>query len=337
MKVGLFVTNQQHLDTDMVSALEEHYVMVRHIRDYGWDSLFSGQHYLNEGNNKQLQLVPFLSRLAAEAGDLTIGLGILLVNLHNPVYVAETVATLDIIAKGNFVFGVGLGYRQAEFDAFQVPEGKRVERFEECLELVQRLWTEDNITYESDVCRLDGVTMNARPVQKPRPPIWIAANNDGAVERAARLGDAWFVSPHSTTATNLRQIELYKKELERCGKPFPSELPIIKEVFCAKSRREALEMCGPYLSGKYKDYFKWGQDEVMPKGESFDLAFDELLKDRFILGSPEECYEQLRPYWEKIGVNHLVIRTHWAGMPLTSTLRSMRMISRELLPELRKI
>ncbi|HJP13593.1 MAG TPA: LLM class flavin-dependent oxidoreductase [Nitrospinota bacterium] len=337
MKVGLFFTNQQYLETDMVSALEEHYVMVRHARDSGWDSLFTGQHYLNEGNNKQLQIVPFLARLAAEAGDMTIGLGILLINLHNPVYVAETVATLDVIARGNFIFGVGLGYREVEFDAFQVPRGKRVARFEECLELVQRLWTEENITYESEVCKLEGVTMNIRPVQKPGPPIWIAANNDGAVERAARLGDAWFVSPHSTTATNLRQIGLYKAELERCGRPFPKELPIIKEVFCARDRREALEMCGPYLSGKYKDYFKWGQDEAMPEEESFDLAFDELLKDRFILGSPEECYEQLRPYWERVGVNHLVVRTHWAGMPLSTALHSMRLISGELLPELHKL
>ncbi len=337
MKVGLFFTNQQYLETDMVSALEEHYVMVRHARDSGWDSLFTGQHYLNEGNNKQLQIVPFLARLAAEAGDMTIGLGILLINLHNPVYVAETVATLDVIARGNFIFGVGLGYREVEFDAFQVPRGKRVARFEECLELVQRLWTEEDITYESEVCKLEGVTMNIRPVQKPGPPIWIAANNDGAVERAARLGDAWFVSPHSTTATNLRQIGLYKAELERCGRPFPKELPIIKEVFCARDRREALEMCGPYLSGKYKDYFKWGQDEAMPEEESFDLAFDELLKDRFILGSPEECYEQLRPYWERVGVNHLVVRTHWAGMPLSTALHSMRLISGELLPELHKL
>ena len=96
-------------------------------------------------------------------------------------------------------------------------------------------------------------------------------------------------------------------------------------------------MCGPYLSGKYKDYFKWGQDEAMPGDESFDLEFDELLRDRFILGSPEECYEQLRPCWEEIGINHLVVRTHWAGMPLSTALHSMQLISNELLPELRKV
>jgi alkanesulfonate monooxygenase SsuD/methylene tetrahydromethanopterin reductase-like flavin-dependent oxidoreductase (luciferase family) len=105
-----------------VKALDEQIAMVHAARDHGWDSLFSGQHYLNEGDNKQLQLVPFLTRLIPEAGDMTTGLGVLLLNLHNPVYTAETVATLDIIARGKFVFGVGLGYRDVEFDAFNVPK-----------------------------------------------------------------------------------------------------------------------------------------------------------------------------------------------------------------------
>ena len=72
MKVGLFVTNQQYLTTDMVSALDDQIAMVRLVRDKGWDSLFSGQHYLNEGNNQQLQIVPFLARLIPEAGDMQV-------------------------------------------------------------------------------------------------------------------------------------------------------------------------------------------------------------------------------------------------------------------------
>ncbi|MBI2177855.1 MAG: LLM class flavin-dependent oxidoreductase [Candidatus Tectomicrobia bacterium] len=337
MKAGLFITNQQHLDRDMAGALEEQYAMVRHARDHGWDSLFTGQHYLNEGNNQQLQVVPLLARLQAEAGGMTLGLGILLINLHNPVYVAETVASLDVICRGNFVFGVGLGYREVEFDAFRVPKGQRVRRFEECLDLVKRLWTEEEVTWESEVCKLDRVRMNIRPLQKPRPPIWVAANNDKAVERAARLADTWFISPHATTATNKRQLALFRAARERAGKPFPQELPCIKEVFCARDRRSALELAGPYLFGKYKDYAKWGQDKAMPKDESFDQELGGLLKDRFVLGSPEECFAQLRPYWEDLGVNHLVIRTHWAGMPAETALHSMELISKELLPALRKV
>lgn len=71
MKVGVYITNQHHLNKDMVDALEEQIVMVHHARDREWDSLFSGQHYLNEGNNKQLQIVPFLARLMPEADEMT--------------------------------------------------------------------------------------------------------------------------------------------------------------------------------------------------------------------------------------------------------------------------
>ena len=337
MKVGLFLTNQQRLETDMVEALDEQIAMAHAARDNGWDSLFCGQHYLNEGNNKQLQLVPFLTRLMPEAGHMTTGLGVMLINLHNPVYIAETVATLDIIARGNFVFGVGLGYRDVEFDAFNVPKGTRVKRFEEYLELVQRLWSEESVTHHSDTCILDNVRMNIRPVQQPGPPIWFAANNDKAIRRAARMGDNWFINPHSTLDTIRRQMLIYRDELETQGKNFPRELPIIKEIYCAKNRATAAELAGPYLLGKYRDYAKWGQDDAMPDDESFDKDFEELTSNRFVLGSPEECYEQLQPYWQELGVSHLIFRTHWAGMPADTALDSMRLISEELLPELHKL
>lgn len=338
MKVGIFLTNQQHLDADMVSKLDDQIVMLHHARDRGWDSVMSGQHYLNEGNNQMLQIVPFLARLAAEAGDMQVGLGILLLNLHNPVYTAETIASLDIICRGNFIFGVGLGYRDVEFEAFGVRKGERVRKFESYLDLVQRLWTEDSVSYSSPECTLDNVHMNIRPVQKPRPPIWIAANNDPAIRRAARLGDSWFINPHAATSTIRRQMAVYREELEASGKPFPAELPIVKEVYCAKDRATAIEMAAPYIEGKYKDYAKWGQDKVMPdKNEDFTQSFDKLAADRFVLGSPEECYEQLKPYWEEFGINHLLIRTNWIGMPLYHSLASMRLISDELLPELRKV
>lgn len=336
MKVGIFLTNQHPPGSDMVSALEDQYVMTRLARDRGWDAVATGQHYLSEGMS-QLQLVPFLARLAAEAGHMTGIAGVLLAGLHNPVEVAECIASLDVIWHGNFVFGAGLGYRDVEFDAFRVPRGQRARRFEECLDVVKRLWTEDGVSVENDVCTLSNVTLTCRPIQRPWPPIWVAANSDAAVQRAARVGDTWFVNPHATTATITRQMGLYRAELARLGKPFPRVLPVFKEIFCARDMRTALEMAGPYLSQKYRTYASWGQDAVMPKGESFQQPFDALLRDRFVLGSPEDCYQQLRPYWEEVGGNVLVFRTHWSGMPLGHALASMRLISDELLPALRRV
>jgi alkanesulfonate monooxygenase SsuD/methylene tetrahydromethanopterin reductase-like flavin-dependent oxidoreductase (luciferase family) len=336
MKLGIFVTNQNPLGSDMVSALEDQYVMTRLARDRGWDAVATGQHYLSEGMS-QLQLVPFLARLAAEAGDMTGVAGVLLLSLHNPVEVAECMASLDVIWRGNFVFGVGLGYRDVEFDAFKVPKGQRLRRFEEALQIVTRLWTEDKVSVDTDVCTLDDVTLTCRPVQHPRPPIWIAANNDNAVRRAARLGDAWFVNPHTTVAEIKRQMALYRQELARVGKPAPRVVPMIKEIYCAKDTRTAVEMAGPYLAAKYKAYASWGQDAVLPGGDTFQQPFESLLRDRFVLGGPEECYAQLRPCWEEVGANFLFLRTQWSGMPLGHALASMRLISDEILPALRRL
>jgi alkanesulfonate monooxygenase SsuD/methylene tetrahydromethanopterin reductase-like flavin-dependent oxidoreductase (luciferase family) len=246
-------------------------------------------------------------------------------------------ASLDVIWQGNFVFGVGLGYRDMEFDAFHVLRGQRVRRFEACLDVVKRLWTEENVTLTNDVCKLSNVTLTCRPVQRPYPPIWFAANNDNAVRRAARLGDAWFINPHATMATIKRQMALYRAELAGLGKPFPSVLPMIKEIYCAKDRQTAIEMAAPYLANKYRTYASWGQDAVLPGEETFQQPFETLLEDRFVLGSPEDCYEQLRPCWEDVGTNFLFFRTHWSGMPLGHALASMRLLSDELIPALRQI
>lgn len=336
MQVGIFLTNQNPVGSDMVSALEEQLAMTRLARDRGWDMIATGQHYLSEGAS-QLQLVPFLARLAAEAGHLTGVAGILLLGLHNPVEVAETMASLDVIWGGRFVFGVGLGYREVEFDAFKVPRGERVRRFEACLEVVKRLWTEDRVTVDNDLCTLKDVSLTCRPVQRPHPPIWVAANSDNAIRRAARIGDTWFINPHATMTTIARQMEIYRAELGRVGKPFPRVLPIFKEIYCAKDRATALRIAGPHLGGKYQVYAQWGQGEAMPSEEDIRQPFESLLEDRFVLGSPEECYEQLRPCWEKVEATALVLRTHWIGMPAAQALDSMRLISDELLPALHRV
>jgi alkanesulfonate monooxygenase SsuD/methylene tetrahydromethanopterin reductase-like flavin-dependent oxidoreductase (luciferase family) len=337
MKVGVYVTNQHYLNKDMVSALDEQIAMVRLARDKGWDSFFTGHHYLNEGNNQALQWVPFLARLQAEAGHMACGIGILLLPLHNPVYVAETAASMDVICRGNFILGLGLGYRQMEFDAFQVPMNQRAKRFERHLTLIKRLWSEESVSFEDESCKLVNVRMNIRPVQKPHMPIWIAANNDPAVKRAARLGDCWMIPPHATLQNMIDQMALFRKERKAAGLAPATEVPCFREIVCAKDRATALELAGPYLAEKYAGYARWGQDATMPRGDTMQQALDKLILDRFILGSPEECLEQLRTQGKAVGVTHWVLRPHWPGMPVASSLMSMRLLSDEVLPALRKM
>ena len=114
--------------------------LVRAVRNAGFDMICGGQHYLSDPYQMS-SLFPLLARLAAEAGDMEIGSAVVLLPLHNPVELAESVATMDSICGGRFIFGIGLGYRDEEYTAFGVDRTHRVQRMEEALEVMKRLWT----------------------------------------------------------------------------------------------------------------------------------------------------------------------------------------------------
>ncbi len=229
----------------------------------------------------------------------------------------------------------GIGYRDVEFKAFGLTRGEAAARFTECLAAVKRLWTEDFVDMEGSHFTLDHANSTVKPLQKPHPPIWIGANADVAVRRAARLGDCWYINPHSTLTTLARQMEIYRRELDACGKPFPAELPMRREVFVARTRDEAIRLARPYLETKYNTYREWGQDKVMPEGDDFDHDFAELLNDRFLIGSAAEVAEQLIELKRGFGVNHLVASVHWPGMPNSLALEQMQILTEEVMPAVR--
>src|SRR5207244_7767764 len=110
-------------------------------------------------------------------------LSVLLLALLNPVQVAEDIASLDVMSEGRVVFGIGIGYREIEYEAFGMTRQQRVPRMLEALELIKRLWTEEVVTFEGRLFQLHDATCKIRPVQTPFPPMWIPANADKAVLR----------------------------------------------------------------------------------------------------------------------------------------------------------
>jgi alkanesulfonate monooxygenase SsuD/methylene tetrahydromethanopterin reductase-like flavin-dependent oxidoreductase (luciferase family) len=333
VKFGLIVSKQHPPGVSMVERLREHLDQVRAARDAGFDLIVMGQHYLSTPF-QELQTMPALARLAAEAGPMRVGATVLLLPLLNPVDVAEQVATLDVVCEGRFVFGAGLGYRDQEYEAFGVHAKERVARLVESLEVINRLWTEDEVTHHGRFYRLTRARLALRPVQKPRPPLWFAANNDAAVERAARMADAWVINPHATLAVLARQMAVYRTALAAAGKPFPAELPIIKELYVAPDRRTAVEECRPFLEAKYKAYGSWGQDKALPEGDSFDVAFDELVRDRFVIGDPDDCVRELRRHVDALGVTCFIFRIQWPGMEQAKVLRTIRLLAERVMPAL---
>jgi alkanesulfonate monooxygenase SsuD/methylene tetrahydromethanopterin reductase-like flavin-dependent oxidoreductase (luciferase family) len=304
-------------------------------RESGFASVWAGQHFLSHPY-QMLQTIPLLARVAAEAGGMTLGTGIALLPLLNPVEAAEHAATLDAIADGRFVYGVGAGYRSEEDRAFGLPPGRRAAAFEAKLAVVRSLLAGERVTATGDGYELHEAALALVPPAPP--PIWIAANSDAAVERAARLGDAWFINPHTRLDQLERQIALFDATRAAAGRPARTVTPIIKEVCVAESDEEALATAAPFLKAKYESYVAWGQSDVLPGGDTLRREFDALTAGgRFVVGSPESCATQLREHIERLGVDHIVVRVQWPGMPSEPAVRSMRLLSGEVLPALRSM
>jgi alkanesulfonate monooxygenase SsuD/methylene tetrahydromethanopterin reductase-like flavin-dependent oxidoreductase (luciferase family) len=327
---GLVVRGQAEEGEDISRRFQETLALVRMADRLGFDSVTKTAHY-SAYPFQMLQMVPMLARFAAEAPRLRLNAGVLLLPLLPPLHVAEEFATLDVITGGKIILGVGLGYRDVEFKAFGVPRAQRVRRFEANLVAIKRLWTEEKVRMKADHFELDDASCLPKPLQKPHPPIWVGANADPAVERAARLGDCWYIGPAVEISGIERQMELYRRALDAAGKPFPTELPMRREVFVAKTKAEAIRLCAPYLGAKYKAYHEWRQD--MPdEDRGLGQEFEALIGDRFLIGSPDEVAEQILGIHRRLGVNHIVMSTEWAGMPESLATETLEMIAKEVFP-----
>lgn len=332
MKLSLMVRGQ-HPPGDTEGHLRDDLDLVRCADRLGFEGIVKGSHYSTHPF-ESVQQIPFLSYCAAIAPRLRIVCGLVLVPLHKPLDLAEQLATLDLLSGGKLVFGAGIGYRDVEFKAFGIPRGGMGARFEEILTAVRRLWTEDFVTMKGANFELDRATCTVKPLQKPMPPIWIGGNADVAIRRAARIGDCWYINPHNTLATIERQMDLYKRALDENNRPFPAELPMRREVFVASSRAEAIRIAQPYLEEKYSAYRAWGQDKVMPEGDDFDHAYDELLEDRFLMGSPAEVADGLNALKTRFSVNHVVASVQWPGMPNSMALEQLHRLAEDVRPQL---
>ena len=332
IQFGLMIRGQFPQEDDMTERFAQCMEQVRHADRLGFACITKGSHYAGYPL-QDIQQLPFLARAMAEGPNLRLNAGLVLLSLHKPLDIAEQLASIDVMSGGRLIFGCGLGYREVEFRGFGTTQKDRVKRFEENLIAIKRLWSENDVEMEGSHFELMKASTSIKPAQKPHPPIWIGANADPAIRRAAKLGDCWYVNPHNRIGTIIEQTEIYRRALDEYDRPFPEEFPIRREVFVAATRDEALRLCAPYLATKYKVYDSWGQGKVMPEGDNdLSLEFDDLARDRFLIGSPDEVAEQVLHLHKETGVNHIIASMQWPGMEHQVTMDAMQMLSEEVFP-----
>jgi alkanesulfonate monooxygenase SsuD/methylene tetrahydromethanopterin reductase-like flavin-dependent oxidoreductase (luciferase family) len=330
VKFGLHLFGHHDASTPADENFRTVLEQVRTAERVGFDLLWTGHHYMLADRQK-FQVLPALARLAADAGDMHLGTTYLL-PLHHPVLVAEQFATLDAITGGRTIFAPVAGYRDREFDATGVPKRHRIGRLVEGVEIIDALWREDGVSFEGRHFAFEDVTITPKPVQDPRPPIWVGAHGDEAVRRAATLGDTWLANPHADEPTIRRQLSLLD---EPDGEGYRGVRPGRRDVFVAETDRDALETFGPHIESFYDWYTAEGQAEVMKNPNALDARFDDLREERFVVGSPDTVADRLVELHDTVGLDCVLMGMHRPGLPHEATLRSIELAGEEVLPAVR--
>jgi probable F420-dependent oxidoreductase len=172
-----------------------------------------------------LEQVTVLGFLAAATRRVRLVTSVMVVPQRPAVLAAKALATVDVLSGGRLTVGVGVGWLDEEFRAVAAPPfGERGKVTDEFLAAFHELWTSDTPRFDGRYVRFAEIRFDPKPVQKPRPPIWVGGEGQAALRRVARLGDGWYPvgsnprEPLDTPGRYADRREMLQAELKRAGR-----------------------------------------------------------------------------------------------------------------------
>ena len=235
-----------------------------------------------------LEPMTLLAALAGVTERIQLGTLVLVLPFRNPVYFAKEWATLDLLAGGRTICGVGVGWAEEEFELMGVPRSERGPRTEEALELIRALWTGDRVTYEGRFFRVRDVTIEPKPVQTPHPPIWIGGGSQPfekiyaqqvrditpVLRRIARYADAWV--PHSSATPEMVRSDW--AVIERAAPEFGRKAADIRVVY-----------------SNFVHLLRKGEraEAAVPRLKAFSGMDLDYWREHYLLGEPDDLVDRI--------------------------------------------
>ncbi|MEK7281959.1 MAG: LLM class flavin-dependent oxidoreductase, partial [Chloroflexota bacterium] len=299
-----------------------------------------GFHYLSFGQHLLSHPVawpqpfPLIARLAPHAGDMRLVCQVLLLPMHNPAWIAEEVATLDHICHGRFVLACGLGYRKVELEASGIQKKERVSRLVEGLELMTQLWSGEEVTFHGRYYHITSGRMGFTPLQKPRPPIWLASQSHGAAARAARLADGCIISPVVGWDDFRALAKTYQEEFHKTKRPGKPILAASRYLILGSDPRTAIQDHIESLNRIRARYQVWDMREKTMVSVHLQATQD--TADEVIAGRPSDCIETLKCYEREAGLEYVTLTFPDMPKDLQGRLEYIEMFGKEIIQKYSK-
>ena len=219
MKFGLFGGARSSGEGPVGDSLgyRKYIDYVLYAEQLGYHSVFVVEHHFT-GVGQLSASLNFLSYLAGRTERMRLGTAVVVLPWHNPVLLAEQVATLDLLSNGRFDFGVGKGYRPPEFSGFCIPVEEASERFDEALAFLRTAWAaKDRFSHHGRHWHFENIVIEPRPVQQPHPPLWMGAGSFESIRRAAQQGFNLLLDQIAPVDLIIERGATYRRELRDWG------------------------------------------------------------------------------------------------------------------------
>ena len=319
-----------------------------YAEELGFDSIWIAEHHSSRYGICP-SLMPLLTHIAARTKKIRIGAGVSVLPFHNPIFLAEESAMLDVLSHGRLDFGVGRGSADYEYGNFGIDFDTRDARTQEALDIILGLWTEDNFTFQGEFYSVKDLTIAPWPVQQPHPPVYLAVSRTPASVDVAVSRDLPITTSFSTPeADNLGLFSLYAERCAAAGKELPvAEMPYFRFVYLDEDETKAREYPRESLT--------WVRDlagyrRTLTHGDEINVDLDRWRRTRTVepasyeselegtvyFGTPEQCVERITKLRDVHGIGYFGASMSFGSMEHAKVMRSMELFAKEVMPRFRE-
>jgi len=346
MEFGMFHEFQWSPGESEAAAFAHSFAEVDAAERWGLDAMWLAElHFVPDRSVLSAPLI-IGSAIAARTRRMKIGTAVQVLPLCHPLRLAEEAATLDQISEGRLIFGVGRSGFPRTYEAYGVPYAESRERFAETLEIVTQAWTEPKFSHHGPYFHYENVTLVPKPWQKPRPPIRIAATSPDTYATIGKLGHAIFVAVRLGSFSELAPlVREYREAYAAAGHPGRGEAYLRVPVYIAETEQRArdepeasimrlLRTIGAQVQQSAGRAGTRDIERRAERGERMQtISYDEVLRDKVIVGTPAMVVDRLKELQEEIGLDGILAELNPGSLiPRDRVLNALRLLCEEVMP-----
>ncbi len=344
MKFGLFSHvpwPEEISPSQVVDNITEEFVFGEEL---GFDSGWLAEHHFSRYGIGSASLM-LLANIAARTKKLRLGTAVIIPPLHHPVKLAEDTATLDLLSGGRLDAGFGRGTAGYEYTGYSVDITESQERFQESIQIVEGLWSTPGFSFEGRYFQVHNANLVPPPVQRPHPPMYIAATRTRETQDfAAASGHSGIIGVVLDTSDGLDLCYQLVEGARESGNDMDiGGIPFFRYFYVAETEEQARRDSEAALNWTM-DVNQWrrtyeGGSEVYDSLAHFrstrteaPTSFDYLYQHRAFIGNPEQITAKIRAL-QDAGIDYFGCNFSFGGMPQDKVLKSMELFAREVMPE----